>query len=98
MKFAKEGEKYAVFFSLQKSLTKTGGLSFEKIHIHNLRRTAAVSERRSGGAGAGYIHLIRIRTDARKGFPVHANRQSADRAEREIQNLGGRKKSESEVC
>ena len=36
------------------------GLSFEKIHIHNLRRTAAVPERRSGGAGAWHLHLIRI--------------------------------------
>ena len=83
----KEGENNAVFFRLQKSLTKTVGLSLEKIHIHNLRRTAAVSERRSGVAGAGHLHFIRIRTDARKRFSVHANRQSADRAEREIQNL-----------
>ena len=88
MKFAKEGENHAVFFSRQKPLTKTGGLSFEKIHVHNLRRTAAVSECRPGGAGAWHLHLIRLRTDARKGFPVHANRQSADRTEREIQNLG----------
>jgi hypothetical protein len=48
--------------NLEKSIA--GGIQFERIGLQELRRVAAVPERKSGGEGAGRITVQWLRVDA----------------------------------
>ena len=60
----------------------------ERIHLQNLRGPAAVPERGNGGKGAGGVSLIRLRADARAGFPGAEDRQQNGGTERTVHPLG----------
>lgn len=60
----------------------------ERIRLQNLRGPAVVLERGNGGKGAGGVSLIRLRADARAGFPGAEDRQQDGGAERTVHLLG----------
>ena len=62
----------------------------EASDVHKLRLPAAVPERGDGGEGAGGVHLVRLRADARGGFPGAANWKPADGPQGEVHPVGGR--------